>query len=137
MRACDWQPVESINDRHDFHRYALDAGGTRTRISVAATTSSPATTYSPVEVLPVKSLNHPTANGASQPDKFPIELMSAMPPAAAVPASSVVGICQKGAKALSTPVTPIIRAAKARNGKFSKTPIRISPAAAARHESAQ
>jgi hypothetical protein len=45
------------------------------------------------------SISQPTTNGPSHPDRLPIELISAMPPAAAVPVSSVVGICQNGERA--------------------------------------
>src|SRR3954469_17015088 len=83
------------------------------------------------------SSSQPTMNGPSQPERLPIELMSAMPPAAALPASSVVGSCQNGENALSTPETPTTSAANASAGVFSKTPISTKPAAAARHESAQ
>jgi hypothetical protein len=37
--------------------------------------------------VPVRSLSHPIANDATQPEKLPIELMRAIPPAAAVPVS--------------------------------------------------
>ena len=46
------------------------------------------------------------AKGATQPEKLPIELMSAIPPAAAVPANSIGGNCQNGAPALTPPMVP-------------------------------
>src|SRR5262245_17702778 len=107
------------------------------RIIIAAITSNPATTYKPDEVVPVRSLSQPTRNGASQPERLPIELMSAIPPAAAVPDNSIAGICQNGEKALSTPVTPRMSAANANTGDVWNTPIKTSPTAAVRQDSAQ
>src|SRR5215472_2165366 len=43
--------------------------------------------------------------GPTQPERLPIELMSAMPVAAAVPARSIVGICQNAWWPLSGAVT--------------------------------
>src|SRR5438105_3597590 len=111
--------------------------GMKATIRTAASTSSPATTYRPAAALPVASRSQPTMNGAIQPERFPIELISAMPAAAPVPASIMVGIGQKGANALSTPVTPSTSAANASGGACANAPIDTSPAAAATHDSAQ
>ena len=46
-----------------------------------------------------------------------------MPPAAALPESSMVGICQNGAKALRTPATARISARKESTGCAARTPI--------------
>src|SRR5207245_11510868 len=97
--------------------------GMKVIIKTAARTSRPATTYSPADVLPVRSISQPTANGPSQPERFPIELISAMPPAAALPVNSVVGICQNGENALSTPVTPSTSAANASAGWLPNAPM--------------
>jgi hypothetical protein len=56
-------------------------------------------------VLPVTSANHPTTVGPIQPEKEPSELVSAIPPAAAVPASSIGGTCQNTTEAVSVPAT--------------------------------
>ena len=73
------------------------------------------------------SISQPTTNGPSQPERLPIELISAMPPAAAVPASIVVGICQNGENALSTPETPRTSAANASTGVCRELPDQHQP----------
>jgi hypothetical protein len=82
------------------------------------------------------SLSQPTMNGATHPEKLPTELMSAIPPAAALPASSIGGNCQKGAPAARGPSVPIINAANAITGRFANTPIETRPAAHAKQGNA-
>ena len=50
---------------------------------------------SPLTNVPVRSFSAPSSDGAKNPPRFPIALISAMPPAAAVPPSSAVGVHQK------------------------------------------
>ena len=50
-----------------------------------------ASTSSPVEVCPVAALSQPIRYGPPKPARLPIELISAMAPAAAVPESHEVG----------------------------------------------
>ena len=75
-------------------------------------------------------------SGATQPEKLPIELMSAIPPAAAGPASSIGGNCQNDATAVAGPSVATTSAAKAMSGWFEKNPIEASPMAHAKHGSA-
>ena len=55
-------------------------------------------TSNPVDVLPVASFTQPIRYGPPKPARLPIEFISAMPPAAAVPESHAVGSVQNTAK---------------------------------------
>jgi len=66
-------------------------------------------------------------------EKLPTELMSAIPPAAALPATSIGGNCHDGAAQATAPNVPTISAANAIAGWFANTPIATRPAAHARH----
>src|ERR1700722_14938183 len=59
---------------------------------------------SPVEVLPVASLTQPIRYGPPKPARLPIELISAIAPAAAVPDSQAVGSVQNTPKVQNTPI---------------------------------
>ncbi len=77
-------------------------------------TSNPAasgsndSTSKPVEVLPVASLIQPIRNGPPKPARLPIELISAIAPAAAVPDSHAVGSVQNTPKVQNTPIAAIV-----------------------------
>src|SRR6266702_797794 len=77
-------------------------------------TNSPAasgnsdSTRSPVEVLPVASLTQPIRYGPPKPARLPIELISAIAPAAAVPESQAVGKVQNTAKVQNTPIAATV-----------------------------
>src|SRR6516162_235000 len=57
-----------------------------TKTSAPEASEQPARKYSAIWKLFVESLIQPTTNGPAYPPRFPIELISAMPPAAAVSA---------------------------------------------------
>src|ERR1700742_26509 len=65
---------------------------------------STANTNSPVEVLPVASLTQPIRYGPPKPARLPIELISAIAPAAAEPDSHAVGNVQNTPKVQNTPI---------------------------------
>src|SRR5260370_34908464 len=65
---------------------------------------STASTNRPVEVLPVASFTQPIKYGPPNPARLPIELISAIPPAAAVPDSHAVGSVQNTAKVQKIPM---------------------------------
>src|SRR6185437_9061787 len=77
-------------------------------------TSNPAmsgnndSTNSPFEVEPVVSLTQPIRYGPPKPARLPIELISAIPPAAAVPDSHAVGSVQNTAKVQNTPMAATV-----------------------------
>src|ERR1700722_11728809 len=71
---------------------------------------STASTRSPVEVLPVASLTQPIRYGPPKPARLPIELISAIAPAAAVPESQAVGSVQNTPKVQNTPIAATTRA---------------------------
>ena len=52
--------------------------------------------------LPVASFTIPKTDGPSQPPRLPTALIMAMPPAAAVPVSSALGIDQNDAARMPT-----------------------------------
>ena len=66
--------------------------------STAATARLAAITSNPAVYPCVKSLSAPITEGATYPLRFPIELINAMPPAAAAPPSIAVGIVQNSGK---------------------------------------
>src|SRR3984957_9884399 len=67
-----------------------------------------ASTSSPVEVLPVASFTQPIRYGPAQPARLPIELISAIAPAAAVPESHAVGNVQNTPKVQNTPIAATV-----------------------------
>src|SRR5580692_7683648 len=69
---------------------------------------STASTSSPVEVLPVASLTQPIRYGPPKPARLPIELISAIAPAAAVPESHAVGNVQNTPKVQNTPIAATV-----------------------------
>src|ERR1700704_6287302 len=71
---------------------------------------STASTSNPVEVLPVASLTQPIRYGPPNPARLPIELISAMAPAAAVPESHAVGSVQNTPKVQKIPIAATISA---------------------------
>src|SRR6202521_3375120 len=71
---------------------------------------STASTNSPVEVLPVASLTQPIKYGPPKPARLPIELISAIAPAAAEPDSHAVGSVQNTAKVPKMPIAATISA---------------------------
>src|SRR3984893_7701666 len=71
---------------------------------------STASTSNPVEVEPVASLTQPIRYGPPNPARLPIELISAMAPAAADPESQAVGSVQKTAKVQKMPIAATISA---------------------------
>src|SRR6186713_2776816 len=70
--------------------------------STAPLNSNAAMQYIPFAVDPVASLIHPTRNGMPKPARFPIELMIAMPAAAAAPFRNAVGKFQNNGDADNT-----------------------------------
>src|ERR1700733_857128 len=67
-----------------------------------------ASTSSPVDVLPVASLTQPIRYGPPKPARLPIELISAIAPAAAVPESQAVGSVQNTPKVQNTPIAATV-----------------------------
>src|SRR5262249_4449400 len=65
--------------------------------------AAPASTSSPSVKLPVESLIRPITDGPTKPARFPIELMMAMPPAAAAPDRKAVGSVQNTGRAPKMP----------------------------------
>lgn len=59
-------------------------------------------------MLPVLSLIEPMMIGARKPPKFPIELIRAIPPAAARPDSTAEGIVQNSPSTVKIPVVAIV-----------------------------
>jgi hypothetical protein len=59
-----------------------------------ATTATPTSTSRPLVKLPVASLIMPITDGPTKPARLPIELMMAIPPAAAAPDRKAVGKVQ-------------------------------------------
>src|SRR5882724_5273866 len=71
---------------------------------------STASTKRPVEVLPVASLTQPIRYGPPNPARLPIELISAIAPAAAVPESQAVGNVQNTPKVQKVPIAATVNA---------------------------
>src|SRR5258706_548532 len=61
------------------------------------------TKTSPQYMLPVLALKKPMANGPTNPETLPMELINAIPEAAAYPVKKSQGIDQKGPKKLYAP----------------------------------
>src|SRR5882757_10889747 len=79
-----------------------------TNTSSPAASGSSDSTRRPVDVLPVASLTQPTRYGPPKPARLPIELISAIAPAAAVPDSHAVGSVQNTANVQNTPIAAIV-----------------------------
>src|ERR1700761_8352700 len=78
------------------------------KVSRPPINGSTASTSRPVEVLPVASLTQPIRYGPPKPARLPIELISAMAPAAAVPDSHAVGSVQNTPKVQKTPIAATV-----------------------------
>src|ERR1700679_2073587 len=78
------------------------------KVSRPPISGSTASTNSPVEVLPVASLTQPIRYGPPKPARLPIELISAIAPAAAVPDSQAVGSVQNTPKVQNTPIAATV-----------------------------
>src|SRR3954451_5510580 len=98
---------------------------------MAEGTSSPATKSRPPVKLPVWSLIHPIAQGPTKPPRLPIELIVAMPTAAAEPDRNIVGIAQSGGLAALIPTLTRLRAATTATVEDAP-PASIRPTAATR-----
>ena len=72
-------------------------------VTTAADTMQTPTTHSPSRLLPVASERTPVTYGATNPERLPSELISAIPAAAAAPVRYAVGSAQKDGNAASTP----------------------------------
>src|SRR3954469_11570333 len=83
----------------------------RTRVRTGERKSRTANMESPPRKLPVRSLIQPIAHGPAKPPRFPIELMVAMPAAAAGPDRNMVGIDHRGGFAALMPTLTTVRAA--------------------------
>lgn len=81
----------------------------------AAMAGSTASTSNPVIVLPVNSLTQPISYGPPKPARLPIELINAMPPAAATPLKKAVGRVQNSPNAANPPIAATMRAAMVRD----------------------
>ena len=64
--------------------------------------------FRPSDKLPVESFIQPKTNGLTKPDKLPIELIIAIPAAAAEPAKYAVSRLQNNASEENTPVAAIV-----------------------------
>ena len=78
---------------------------------------------------PVASRIHPIKYGPTKPTTLPIELTSAMPPAAAVPRNSAVGIAQNGPSVPQMPNAAIEIVVNAIAGVAGASTVRTKPAA--------
>ena len=78
---------------------------------MAERTSRPATKYSPPVKLPVWSLIQPISPGPTKPPRLPIELIVAMPAAAAEPDRNIVGMAHSGGLAALMPTLTSVSAA--------------------------
>src|SRR3954469_11064275 len=83
----------------------------RTRVRTGERKSRTANMESPPRKLPVRSLTQPITHGPAKPPRFPIELMVAMPVAAAVPDRNIVGMAQRGGFAALISMLTNVRAA--------------------------
>jgi len=72
--------------------------------------------YIPFAVDPVASLIDPTRNGMTNPPRFAMELMIAIPAAAAALFRNAVGKLQNSGDADMTPTVASVRAASAATG---------------------
>ena len=80
------------------------------RVRTAERTSRPATKYRPPTKLPVWSLIQPIMAGPTKPPRLPIELMVAMPAAAAGPDRNSVGMLHSGGFAEEMPILTSVSA---------------------------
>src|SRR6202022_1663999 len=84
----------------------------RMRVRMADSTSNPATKYNPPWKLPVRSLIQPIIAGPAKPPRLPIELMVAIPAAAADPDRNIVGMLHSGGFAELMPILTSVRASR-------------------------
>jgi hypothetical protein len=101
------------------------------RISIPIRRRAPPRIQRDIPILPVLSFTTPTRVGPKNPPRLPAELMSAIPPAAAVPLKKVVESAQKGPIADFNPTRAIISAIIARYG-FCRHALKPNPIAAAK-----
>ena len=94
-----------------------------------ATMAVPASTSSPSVKLPVESLIRPITDGPAKPARLPIELMMAMPPAAAAPDRKAVGSVQNTGRTPKMPNPATLNATIFAVGSFRKAAT-VRPAAA-------
>src|SRR5450830_283896 len=92
-----------------------------------AANSNAATKYKPDDSEPVLVLSAPIMYGATKPARLTIELISAMPPAAAVLARKAAGIDQNTGKAARMPIAASVSAHSAMTALPSVRPVRIRP----------
>src|SRR6516165_12668626 len=85
-------------------------------VTMPAMIEHAASSTRPSVVSPVASLIQPMAYGPTKPPRLPIELINAMPPAAAEPVRKPVGRVQNVALAAYTPIAQMVRVAAARTG---------------------
>src|SRR6476646_144652 len=102
----------------------------RSNVRTAERTSKPDMKYSPPRKLPVVSLIQPMIAGPAKPPRLPIELIVAMPAAAADPDRNMVGIAQSGGFAELMPILTSVSAATT-DTQDPADPARARPAAAA------
>ena len=86
------------------------------RIRIPIRSKAPPRIHNEIDILLVLSYTTPTRVGPTNPPRFPTELISAMPPAAAVPLKNVVERAQKGAIADFNPINASISATIAKYG---------------------
>src|SRR5450756_2051462 len=145
----------SINLKREFHGNLLEKSGVagignvqrpiacqralriNSAMSTVAPISSAATKYKPADSVPVDVFNAPIMKGAAKPARLPIELISAIPPAAAVPVRKTEDSDQKTGKAARMPVAPRLRANRASGALPSDSPVRARPTPPSRVAAAQ
>src|SRR5690348_10076537 len=98
-----------------------------------ALTANPAISNSPPVKLPVASLIQPIAYGPAKPARLPIELITAMPAAAAVPDRTAVGNVQNTGSVPNTPQAPMAKAMTVNVGLLVSVDAAISGATERRY----
>src|SRR4029077_16102586 len=78
------------------------------KTSKPAASGNSDSTSKPIDVLPVASLIHPIRNGPPKPARLPIELISAIAPAAAGPDTPPGGKVRNPAKVQNTPIAATV-----------------------------
>src|SRR3984893_2282783 len=102
----------------------------RTSVRTADKTSNAATKNNPPWKLPVISLIQPIIAGPTKPPRLPIELMVAIPAAAAEPDRNMVGMLHSGGLAALMPMLTRVSAATTDTTEVA-APASIRPAEAA------
>src|SRR6267142_5635637 len=102
----------------------------RTSVRTADRTSNAATKNNPPWKLPVISLIQPIIAGPTKPPRLPIELMVAIPAAAAEPDRNIVGMLHSGGFAELMPTLTSVSAATTEITDVAE-PASIRPTAAA------